>query len=109
MLIHQWKNKGMLVPVYGVTCFVGFNMLLGVLQRNIGGIFNNINFAYSSILGLTVAGIWTYLTCEVYYKDRFGNKKVLDIPHEFYWIKMKHWAYIFWVLAIIFFVYEIAN
>ncbi len=96
---YQWKNKGILVPVYAVTSVFGTAMLLGILQRNFGGSFNKVPMAYGIAFGLLVAGIWTYLTCESYYKDNEGNKKKLEVEHQFYWIKMKYWAYIYWGIA----------
>lgn len=100
MLIpHQWKNKGILVPVYIIGCFVAFNILLGILQRNIGGFFYKISYVHSTIFSLLIAGLLTYFTSETYYYNEFGDKKILDIPHEFYWIKMRYWAYILWSIA----------
>jgi hypothetical protein len=110
MLIpHQWKNKGILVPVYTLVCFVGFNISLGTLQRNFGGIFMRIGYATASICAFIIAGIWTYFTSESYYYDDDGNKKLVDIPHEFYWIKMKNWAYILWGLAAVIVVYKLVD
>jgi hypothetical protein len=106
MFIHQWKNKGILVPVYVVICILVPALTIGVVHRNFGGAFDKIPFSYVLVFALAVAGLWTYLTCEAYYIDVEGNKKVLDIKHQFYWIKMKYWAYILWVIAAVILVYS---
>lgn len=70
-------------------------MLVGVLNRNVGGLFSKIDFYTTVGLSFLFASIWTYLTKDDYYKDREGNKKKMDTVNEFFWIKMKIWAFVF--------------
>ena len=98
-----WKNKGLVVPVYVITSFIGVALITGILSRNIGGIFSNIDFYVISGNFFMIAAIWTYLTKDDYYTDRNGQKAIMDTPNEFFFIKMEIWSYVFIALSIMFF------
>jgi hypothetical protein len=109
LILYQWKNKGIMVPFYTLISVGGTGMLMGVLHRNFKDAFPELQASYCVIFGLLVAGIWTYLTCETYYKDKEGNKKKVDIQHQFYWIKMKYWAYILWGISGAVIIYKLSD
>jgi hypothetical protein len=100
-MIVIWKGKGILIILYLIVCFVGSAILSGVLSRNVGGIFLEMNFVFVLGIACLLTSIWTYLTCEDYYKDRDGNKVKLFIEHELFFIPMKVWSYIFLGLSIL--------
>ena len=88
--------------LYIIVSFIGTAILVGVLHRNIGGIFSKIDlYSTIGIAFLFTAG-WTYLTKDDYYRDREGNKKKMNSTNEFFFIKMVTWVYIFLVAALIF-------
>ena len=97
-----WKNKGLLVMLYIIVSLIGTAMIIGALHRNFGGIFSKIDFYTTIGIAFFIAGVWTYLTKDDYYKDRDGNKKKMDTINEFFFIRMEIWAYIFFVAALLF-------
>ena len=97
-----WKNKGILVMLYVIVSFIGTAMLVGILHRNAGGIFSQIDFYTTIGIAFLIAAAWTYRTKDDYYKDRYGNKKKMDTVHEFFFIKMGTWVFIFLCAALIF-------
>jgi hypothetical protein len=104
-----WKGKGILIIFYFIVCFVGSAILSGVLSRNVGGIFLEMDFVFVLGIAYLLTAIWTYLTCEDYYIDRDGNKMRLFIDHELFFIPMKVWSYIFFGLSILAFCSVIFN
>jgi hypothetical protein len=102
-MLIVYKNKGLLILLYLIVCLIGTSIIVGVLSRNVGGIFLKIDFYTTLGFALLFAAIWTYLTKDDYYKDRNGNKVKMDTPNEFFWISMKIWAIIFLVLAAVLF------
>jgi ribose/xylose/arabinose/galactoside ABC-type transport system permease subunit len=100
-MILIWKGKGILILLYFIVCFVGSAIIAGVLSRNLGGIFQEINFTFTLGIAFLLTSIWTYLTSEDYYKDADGNKQKLFMDHELFFIPMKVWSYIFLVLSIL--------
>jgi hypothetical protein len=97
-----YKNKGLLILLYVIVSLIGTALIVGFLHRNVGGFFSNIDFYTTLGIAFLIAGIWTYLTRYDYYKDRNGNKKKMDTVHELFFIKMKYWAYLFFVLSVVF-------
>jgi ribose/xylose/arabinose/galactoside ABC-type transport system permease subunit len=97
-----WKNKGILVMLYIIVSFIGTAMLAGVLKRNFGGVFAKIDFYTTIAVAFFIAGIWTWLTKDDYYKDRNGNKKKMETKHEFFFISMTVWSYILCALGVLF-------
>lgn len=98
-----YRNKGILIVPYLIASLIGAAVGIGVLRRNVGGIFSNIDF-YSTIgIGFLLCAIWTYLTGNDYYKDRNGQKQKMDLPNEFFFLTMQVWAYIFLAIALLFF------
>ena len=88
--------------LYLIVSFIGTAMIMGALNRNVGGVFSKIDFYTTIGIAFLISGIWTYLTKDDFYKDREGNKKKMDTVHEFFFIKMEIWAYIFCVAALLF-------
>jgi|HubBroStandDraft_4_1064222.scaffolds.fasta_scaffold161481_1 hypothetical protein len=103
MPILIWKNKGLLVVLYVIVCMIGTAEIIGVLHRNVGGIFSRIDFYTALGFSFLFAATWTYLTKDSFYKDKDGNKKKMETSNEFFWIKMKIWAYIFLGVSVLFF------
>jgi membrane protease YdiL (CAAX protease family) len=102
-MLLVWKNKGILVLLYIIVCFIGTAILVGVLHRNYGGIFSKIDFYTGLGFACLFTSIWTYLTKDDYYKDKEGNRKKMDTVNEFFWINMRIWAIIFLIASFIFF------
>jgi hypothetical protein len=101
-MIIFYKNKGLLIILYLIVCFIGSAILVGVLHRNTNGIFSNIDFYTTIGIGFLLTSIWTYLTKDDFYMDREGKKKKMDTPNELFWISMKVWAFIFFGASLIF-------
>jgi len=96
------KGKGILVLLYLIVSSLVTAELVGVLDRNVGGIFASID-TYTTIgISFLFASAWTHLTKDDYHKDRDGNKKKMDTINSFIFIKMKTWAVIYFCLALIF-------
>lgn len=108
-MLLVWKNKGILVLLYLIVCFIGTAILVGVLHRNYGGIFSKIDFYTGIGFAFLFASIWTYLTKDDYYVDKAGNKKKMDTANEFFWISMRAWAIIFLIVSSIFFANLVFN
>jgi ribose/xylose/arabinose/galactoside ABC-type transport system permease subunit len=96
-----YKNKGLLILLYLIVCLIGTAMLVGVMNRSVGGMFPKIDFYSTLGISLLFTVLWTYLTKDDFYKDRNGNKVKMDTPNEFFWISMKTWVRIFLVLAVL--------
>ncbi|MEO7121498.1 MAG: hypothetical protein ABIY62_10390 [Ginsengibacter sp.] len=97
------KGKGILVILYCIVSLLGTAMVVGALNRNIGGIFSQIDFYTTAGIAFLFTSIWTYLTKDDYYKDREGYRKKMDTVNSFIFIKMKIWAIIFSCAALFFF------
>jgi putative Ca2+/H+ antiporter (TMEM165/GDT1 family) len=97
-----YKNKGLLVILYLIVAAFGCALLAGILKRNFGGVFSEINFSGTVGTAFIIAAVWTYLTKDDYYKDNNGEKKKLDIPNELFFIRMEIWSYIFVVAGLVF-------
>lgn len=102
MLIF-YKNKGILVIVYLIVCIIGTAILLNLANELADGLVDKIDFYSTLGFGFMFTGIWTYLTKDDFYKDRDGNRMKMDTPNELFWISMKNWAFIFIVIALVFF------
>ena len=94
-----YKNKGLLIVLYLIVSFIGTATLAGAIGRQLGVKFAVI---YTSIgIALIIAGIWTYLTKDDYYKDRNGNKKKLETVSELFFMSMKTWSIILISIGVI--------
>lgn len=103
LLFRLNKGKGILVLLYFIVSSLVTAELVGLLERNVGGIFASID-TYTTIgISFLLASIWTHQTKDDYYKDREGNKIKMDTVNSFIFIKMKTWAIIFFFVAFIFF------
>ena len=101
-MILIWKNKGLLVILYIIVSLVGSAILMGILERNIGGIFASSDIWSTLGVGMFIAAIWTYLTKDDYYKDKEGNRKKMDTENELFFLSMKSWSFIFAGLGVLF-------
>jgi len=98
-----YKNKGILIVPYLIASIIGTAIIVGILKRNIGSIFSDIDFSTTMGLGFLICAIWTYLTRNEFYIDRNGKKQKMDITNELFFLTMKVWAYIFLAAALLFF------
>ena len=103
LLFRLNKGKGILVLLYLIVSSLVTAELVGLLERNVGGIFASIDFYTTIGISFLLASSWTHLTKDDYYKDREGNKKKMDTVNSFIFIQMKTWAVIFFCVAFIFF------
>ena len=89
-----WKNRGILVPIYLAITAIAVILLLGILQKYVGGVFLS-GYDYKINLGIIIliSGAWTYLTSEDYVK-KDGKKVKVKMENEFFGIPMKIWGYI---------------
>lgn len=94
-----YKNKGILIAPYFIGSLIGTAILSGVLKRNVGGVFSHLDFY--DILGFSfiLCAFLTYVTKNDYYLDCNGQKQKLDIPNEFFFLRMEIWVYIFCIAA----------
>lgn len=100
-----WKNKGILVLVYLIVCFMCISFLNGLIKDKIpfeisSGIFVG--------LALLLAGIWTYLTGEEYIK-KDGRKIKVEIDNRFFFIPMKTFGIILLIIGSLTIIYGIIN
>ena len=97
-----YKNKGILIAPYFIGSLIGTAVLAGVLKRNVGGVFSHLDFY--DILGFSfiICALLTYFTKNDYCLDRNGQKQKIDIPNEFFFLKMDVWVYIFCIAAAVF-------
>ncbi|MEP6951568.1 MAG: hypothetical protein ABI863_19915 [Ginsengibacter sp.] len=95
LLFRLNKGKGILVILYFIVSSFAIAMLVGILHRNVTGIFSKIDFYTTVGVSFLVAATWTHLTKNDFYKDREGNKKKMDTINSFIFIEMKIWAIIF--------------
>ena len=96
----QSKGKGIMVPIYGIISFIVVYLSAQLIDeyffnKKLGDIFYGLAICSSIFL----AGLWTYLTSIDSFVDEYGEKKYFDMGHEFMFIKMKYWSYIYWFLT----------
>jgi hypothetical protein len=103
ILFRLNKGRGILVLLYLIVCLIGTAVLIGILNRNVGGIFKRIDFYATAGVAFVFAGIWTYFTRDDYYKDREGNKKKMDTINSFGLISMRIWSFIFFGIGSVLF------
>jgi hypothetical protein len=103
MAVLVWKNKGLLVLLYLIVSLLVSAEMAGVLHRNFNGAISRIDFYSTFGFPFLFAAVWTYLTKDSFYKDKSGNKVTMETSNEFFWIKMKYWAYIYFGISILFF------
>lgn len=90
-----WKNKGIMVIVYVIVCLIGIVVLNGLIKTSIPFEYDfDIPFG----IALLLAGLWTYLTGEEYYK-KDGEKIKLDIDNRFFFIPMKKFGLVLLVIG----------
>jgi hypothetical protein len=82
ILFRLSKGKGILILLYLIVCLIGTSMLIGILNRNIGGVFKRFDF-------YTTAGV------AFHYRDKEGSKKKMDTVNSFGFISMRTWSFIF--------------
>lgn len=102
LLFRLNKGKGILVILYLIVSLLVTAELVGLLHRNIGGIFSKIDFYTTAGISFLLAALWTYLTKDDYYKDRNGKKEKMDTENSLIFIQMKTWAVIFCCAGIFF-------
>lgn len=102
LLFRLNKGKGILVILYFIVSLLVSALLVGTLNRNIGGVFSQIDFYTTAGIAFLFSSIWTHLTKDDFYKDREGKRKKMNTVNSFIFIKMKIWAIIFFCAAIFF-------
>ncbi len=95
-VLFFYKNKGILIPVYFILCFIFSLIVFANLLR--------INAGFTSCIGFLLTAGWTYATRNDYYKNKEGVKVKVDIKNEFFWISMNIWYKIFLVGSLICFI-----
>lgn len=100
MIIFQFKAKGILVPIYVIATLVGLFITKSLLNIYIFNeqIPEEVNGVVFSI-ALLISGFWTYYTSDDFYIDENGEKKYMYFDHQFMYIDMKSWAYVFWTIG----------
>jgi len=93
-----FKNKGFLVPFYVLVSLLGTAITVGVLKRN----FTRLSALEPKTtivigIGLIISSIWTYLTREDFVKNKWGEKILIEMKNEFYFLSMKTWSFILFV------------
>ena len=106
-MILIWKNRGLLVGVYLAVSMLLTGFLLGVLKRNVGGIFSDIDMNMTASIGFLVSAVWTYLVKDDYYRNKSGKRVKMDTRNEFFFISLKVWAYLFLAAGVGFQLYSI--
>ncbi|MBN2349783.1 MAG: hypothetical protein JXJ22_13130 [Bacteroidales bacterium] len=90
-----WSNKGILVPVYLIATGIAVVIIIGLLQKYVGGIFiSGYDYKINLAVILLISGTWTYFTGEEYIK-KDGKKVKINLENEFFGISMKIWGYMF--------------
>ena len=100
MIIFQFKAKGILIPVYIIVplavLFISTSLLkdyfnIERLPKHLDGLIFGI--------AILISGFWTNYSSKDYYIDENGEKKYMYFDHQFMYIDMKSWAYVFWTIG----------
>ncbi len=112
-MFFQYKNKGILVLVYVVVSLVVTMSLMALIKAYC---FHDkmLKHFYGVAFGVAilVSGFWTYYTSDDYYIDENGEKQYMYFDHQFMFMDMKSWAYVFWAIGgfiLLGSVYEVAE
>lgn len=89
-----YKNKGILIPLYLIVCFI----TIAILTKTLSDYFNiqingNSDFWFIAGCAFLFSGLWAKLTCEDFVEVE-GKRHKVDIDNRFFFIKMKIWAYV---------------
>ncbi len=102
-----YKNKGILIPLYLIVCFISIAILTKTLSDYFNiQINNNNDFWFIAGFAFLCSGLWTKLTCEDFVEVD-GVKHKVDIDNSFFFIKMKIWALILSVFGFLMLIYVI--
>ncbi len=98
-MIIIYKNRGILVPVYFIVSVLLVTLLNGFLKEYVGGVFaSKYDFQIVLGIGFLISGIWTYLKSEDYVEIN-GEKEKVDFENAFFFITMKLWSKIMFVMG----------
>ncbi|WP_339925396.1 hypothetical protein [uncultured Cyclobacterium sp.] len=95
----------MLVVVYLIVSMFLTASILGVLKRNIAGVFVSIDLNLSIGIGFILSAFWTYLTRNDNYRNSSGQRVKMDTRNEFFFISMEKWSYLFFIAGFVFLFY----
>lgn len=98
-MFFQFKNRGILVPVYLIACFIGVLIVKGLFEYLLNQpSLTDYDAAFLSGAAFIAAGHWTYNTRDSYYVAN-GIKKRMHEENEFFFLSMEVWAYIYWSIG----------
>ncbi len=102
-----WKGKGFLIIPYLFLTNAVVAALFGIFNKPINKIFIN-GVSIFLVLGIAIilTGLFTSLTAIDYIKVN-DKKQIYDDDHSLFFIKMKYWKYIFYILGISFLIFGI--
>jgi hypothetical protein len=101
----HFKGKGGLIIIYLLLSTILVGLISRLLHQHK---IECDNYLTMSIV-LLLSALCTYLTKDVYVKDKEGNKIKVDFRSSLFFIDMKYWVYILLVGAAILFSRHLLN
>ena len=100
MIHFQYKGKGILVFVYALVPLITLIILTKLIEEYLFKTkFTEDSYLVTIGVSILISGFWTYYSSYDYYIDKDGEKQYMHFNHQFMFLNMKIWAYIFWVLG----------
>lgn len=98
-MIIIWKGRGILTPLVLILLLIGAFLLTGFLDENVGGYFNEDNVLVIAIaLAFIISGVLTY-KISLTHIVQDGVKIRVKAKHSFFFIPMKVWSIIKYVIG----------
>jgi hypothetical protein len=104
-MIPHYRGKGGLVIVYFLVSIILIGSISYFLNKN--------RIQFNDYLCLSIAllltAMLTYLSKDVYIRDKEGNKIKIDFKSSLFFIEIKYWVYILLISSLIFFLKYLLN
>jgi hypothetical protein len=110
MIHFQYKGKGILVLVFPIASLFACMLLMKIIDEYF---FQNslpdgvYSFAFS--LSFIITGFWNNWVSRDYFINQYGEKEYFYLEHQFMWIEMKYWSYVFWAIGVFGLIGTLAN
>jgi hypothetical protein len=99
-----YKNKGILIPVYIFVSLMSAAIIGNILTHEFAVECNETIFVG---FGVTVSGIWSYITRDSYYIVQ-GQRRQMNEDNSFFFLSMRIWAYLLFIAGLSITCYGIA-
>lgn len=90
-----FKNKGILIPVFVAVSVIGTAFIVEAVKWSVEDLTTFEPNGYFVLgLGLFISSAWIYFVRHDYVKNKWGQKILVPMENEFYFLSMKTWSII---------------